>query len=75
MVTAARGVSYETMRESVPGWSIKLESGEFVFLRKLGFSGLLICDGVVRLYGATNACEGRGGAVCVCYEAGSWYRF
>ena len=26
--------------------------------------------GVVRLYGATYACEGRGGVVCVCYEAG-----
>ena len=31
--------------------------------------------GVVRLYGATNACEGRGGAVCVCYEAGARCRF
>ena len=31
--------------------------------------------GVVRLYGATNACEGRGGAVCVCYEAGVRCRF
>jgi hypothetical protein len=26
--------------------------------------------GVVRLYRATNACEGRGGTVCVFYEAG-----
>ena len=32
-------------------------------------------SGVVRLYGATNACEGRGGAVCVCYEAGVRCRF
>ena len=31
--------------------------------------------GVVRLYGATNACEGRGGAICVCYEAGVRCRF
>ena len=31
--------------------------------------------GVGRLYEATNACEGRGGAVGVCYEAGVRCRF
>ena len=31
--------------------------------------------GVGRLYEVTNACEGRGGAVCVCYEAGVRCRF
>ena len=30
---------------------------------------------VVRLFGATNACEGRECAVCVCYEAGARRRF
>ena len=43
MVTAARGVSYELMRESVPGFSLRLEMSEFVFLRELGFTGLLGC--------------------------------
>ena len=32
-------------------------------------------SGVVRLYGANNAGEGRGGAVCVCYEARVRCRF
>jgi hypothetical protein len=31
--------------------------------------------GVGRLYGATNACEGMGCTVCVCYEAGARCRF
>ena len=38
-----RGVTYELMRESVPGFSLRLEMSEFVFLRELGFTGLVGC--------------------------------